>query len=278
LDIALEKPLILKGKDYKLTVLRFICPLSSINPPFSLKGKTFKVAIKNNSASGYASETITSQVRSISDFVSIVNNLLSTAHNQLYNNGLQPYIYFQSENRLFYMIVPELYLSGPDDLQIYFNETLYYYVSGFPAMDVILNNEVYKQIMVYDIADDGFKYQPPVISANYGGRWTSPGYARKVAAEYRTDYKFNWLMSVIVTSTLPILQDFMPDVNEFGLQNSTLIYRPESEFKWIDIFNDTPIDRFSFNFMWMSSDQNVHQLYLNPGESVSLKLYFRSIH
>jgi hypothetical protein len=204
------------------------------------------------------------------------------------------------------MIVPELYLSGPDDIHIYFNETLYYYVSGFPAMDVILNNEVYKQIMVYDIADDGFKYEPPVITSNYGGRWTTAGYARKVAAEYRTDYKFNWLLSVMVTSnlpirqetmpmrtgnvfpnldnrvsyisTLPILQDFIPDVNEFGLQNSTLVYRPESEFKWIDIFNDTPIDRFSFNFMWMSSDQNVHQLYLNPGESVSLKLYFRSIH
>jgi hypothetical protein len=160
--------------------------------------------------------------------------------------------------------------------------------------------------MVYDIADDGFQYQPPVSSSNYGGWWSNPGFARKVAAEYRTDYKFNWLSSVLVTSnlpirqeimpmrtgivfpnfdnrvsyisTLPILQDFRPDVNEFGLQNSTLVYRPESEFRWIDIYNDTPIDRFSFNFMWMSSDQNVHQLYLNPGESVSLKWYFRSIH
>jgi hypothetical protein len=232
--------------------------------------------------------------------------MLKTAHNQLYNNGQPPYIYFQSENRLFYLVVPEFYLSGPDDLQIYFNETLYYYVSGFPSKDVFINGQLYKQIIVYDIADDGFKYQPPVITSNYGGRWSNPGYARKVAAEYRTDYKFNWLLTVLVTSnlpirqeilpmrtgivfpnldnrvsyisTLPILQDFRPDVNEFGLQNSTLVYRPESEFRWIDIYNDTPIDRFSFNFMWMSSDQNVHQLYLNPGESVSLKLYFRSIH
>jgi hypothetical protein len=42
LDIGLEKPLLLKGKDYKLTVLRFICPLSGVQSPFSLKGKTFK--------------------------------------------------------------------------------------------------------------------------------------------------------------------------------------------------------------------------------------------
>jgi hypothetical protein len=231
---------------------------------------------------------------------------LLTAHQQLYNNGQPPYIYFQSENRLFYLIVPEFYLIGPDDLQIYFNEQLYYYVSGFPSKDVIIGGQLFKQVIVYDIADDGFQYQPPVKTSNYGGRWTSIGYARKVAAEYRTDDKFNWLLSVLVTSnlpirqeilpmrtgiifpnldnrvsyisTLPILQDFIPDVNEFGLQNSTLIYRPESEFRWIDIFNDTPIDRFSFNFMWMSSDQNIHQLYLNPGESVSLKLYFKSIY
>jgi hypothetical protein len=144
-----------------------------------------------------------------------------------------------------------------------------------------------------------------VKTNNYGGRWTSQGYARKVAAEYRTDYKFKWLLSVFVTinlpirheilpmrtgiifpnlnnrvsyiRTLPILQDFRPDVNEFGLQNSTLIYSPDSEFRWIDIYNDTPIDRFSFNFMWMSSDQNIHQLYLNPGESVCLKLYSKLI-
>jgi hypothetical protein len=79
-------------------------------------------------------------------------------------------------------------------------------------------------------------------------------------------------------STLPILQDFRPDVNEFGLQNSILIYSAYSEFRWIDILNDTPIDRFSFNFLWMSSDQEIHQIYLNPGESISLKIYFKSIY
>jgi hypothetical protein len=241
LDIGLEKPLLPKGKDYKLTVLRFICPLSSVQPPFSLKGKTFKVIIENNSTSGTANQTISDTVQSISDFVSIVNNLLLTAHQQLYDSSQPPYIYFQSENRLFYLIVPEFYLIGPDDLQIYFNESLYYYVSGFPSKDVIIGGQLFKQTIVYDIADDGFQYQPPVKTSNYGGRWTSPGYARKVASEYTTDYKFNWLISVLVTSnlpirhevlpmrtgpvfqnlnnpvsyisTLPILQDFRPDVN-----------------------------------------------------------------
>jgi hypothetical protein len=67
------------------------------------------------------------------------------------------------------MIVPELYLIGPDDLQICFNEALYYYVSGFPAKAVYIGGQLYKQIIVYDIADDGFKYQPPLITIDYGG-------------------------------------------------------------------------------------------------------------
>jgi hypothetical protein len=49
LDIGLEKPLLPKGKDYKVTVLRFVCPFSTVHPSFSLKGKTFQVIIKNNS-------------------------------------------------------------------------------------------------------------------------------------------------------------------------------------------------------------------------------------
>jgi hypothetical protein len=77
---------------------------------------------------------------------------------------------------------------------------------------------------------------------------------------------------------LPVLTDFRPDVNQFGLQNSSLIFFPTGEFWWIDLLSDGPLDRLSFNFLWQSSDQQIHQLELNPGESVSLKLYFKSLY
>jgi hypothetical protein len=90
------------------------------------------------------------------------------------------------------------------------NETLYYYLSGFPSKDEVISGQLFKRIIVYDIVDDGFKYQPPVITTNYGGQWVSLGYACKVAAEYRTDYKFNWLLSVLVTSNIPIRHEILP--------------------------------------------------------------------
>jgi hypothetical protein len=63
LDIGLEKPLLPKGKDYKVTVLRFVCPLSTVSPSFSFKGKTFDVVIRNNLSSGNTGQNITTEVQ-----------------------------------------------------------------------------------------------------------------------------------------------------------------------------------------------------------------------
>jgi hypothetical protein len=79
-------------------------------------------------------------------------------------------------------------------------------------------------------------------------------------------------------STLPILTDFRPDVNQFRLQNSSLIFFPTGKFRWIDLLSDSLLDRLSFDFLWQLTDQQIHELELNPGESVSLKLYFRSLY
>jgi hypothetical protein len=45
IDVALEKPILRKCSDYKLTILRFQCPLTTIFPPYSLASTEFKVII-----------------------------------------------------------------------------------------------------------------------------------------------------------------------------------------------------------------------------------------
>lgn len=238
--------------------------------------------------------TLTSSVQSISEFVGIVNDMLKSCHTNIYPDGKPPYIFFQPENRLFYLVIPELYIISPDDIQVLMNETLYTYFSGFPASDEIISGKLYKQIRVYDIPDDGLNYQPPPL------RWTGTGYARKIPAEYPSDFRFNDLQAVIVTSniqvrnewiplkstnnnisyisTLPVLTDFRPVLERYGQQNSSLMYYPSSEYRWIDLLYDGPIDRLSFAFWWQSMDQQLHRILLAPGESVSIKLYFRSIY
>jgi hypothetical protein len=45
MDVPLEKPILRKMSDYKLTILRFQCPLTTVFPPYNLLGTEFRVTI-----------------------------------------------------------------------------------------------------------------------------------------------------------------------------------------------------------------------------------------
>jgi hypothetical protein len=58
LDVALEKPIVNRAKDDKMTILRFQCPLTSVDPPFSVINKEISVIVRNNSVSQSRSQTL----------------------------------------------------------------------------------------------------------------------------------------------------------------------------------------------------------------------------
>jgi hypothetical protein len=300
IDVALEKPILKKCNDYKLTILRFQCPLTSIYPPFSVKSQTFGVIIESGSTSTMQIQTLY-DVDSIMVFIDNINGLLQIAHNIVVgNNSKPPYLYYNPETLLFYFVIPIEYYNATPHIKIFFNQTLHTYLSGFPALKFpnYANNEDWYELRIFTLPDEGYNYVPP--------RWTANGTARRMTSEYPTDFRFNQFQSVIITSnipirqetipqptqgatintnnpysyisTLPILTDFRSTLERYGQQNSSIIYFPTSEFRWIDLLSNGPLDRLSFNFLWQSTDQSINQIYLSPGESASLKLYFRSIH
>jgi hypothetical protein len=79
-------------------------------------------------------------------------------------------------------------------------------------------------------------------------------------------------------ATLPVVSDFRASIARYGDQNSELIYFPPGEYRWIDLLFDGPLDRLSFDFRYQLIDQSVNQIMLSPGDSVSLKIYFKSIY
>jgi hypothetical protein len=211
-----------------------------------------------------------------------------------------PYVYYQPQEKLMHFVVPAEYNGSA---HIFVNRGIYTFLRGFPFQKIDDNNYMLR----YYVPDNSILYSPPVQTlANKFPKWQIAGEAINIPQEYSSDYRFNQLQSVIVTSnlpirqetlpqsmqqnvfnpsnplsyisTLPILTDFRPDVDQFGLQNSSLIFFPTGEFRWIDLLSDGPLDRLSFDFLWQSSDQEIHELELNSGESVSLKLYLRSLY
>jgi hypothetical protein len=307
IDVPLEKPILRKMSDYKLTILRFQCPLTTVFPPYNLQGTEFQVTISTATHSETRTSTVWSLSLYIGDFLEfLLYPMINSCHMAMVShiNGADtqrpPYVYYQPQEKLLHFVVPAEY---GNSAHIFVNRGIYKFISGFPFQKIDENNYMLR----YYAPDNSILYSPPVQTAvNKYPKWQVAGEAINIPQEYPTDYRFNQLQSVIVTSnlpirqetlpqntqqnvfnpsnplsyisTLPILTDFRPDVDQFGLQNSSLIFFHTGEFRWIDLLSDGPLDRLSFDFLWQSSDQEIHELELNPGESVSLKLYFRSLY
>jgi hypothetical protein len=155
------------------------------------------------------------------------------------NTGSPPYVYYQPEQKLMYFVVPAEYNGSAN---IFVNRAVYEFISGFPFLKI--DDDTY--MLFYYAPDNSLLYSPPVqTTINKFPKWQSSGEAIGVPQEYPRDYRFNQLQSVIVTSNLPIRQetlpqstqqnvfnpnnplsyisplpiltDFRPDVNQFGL-------------------------------------------------------------
>jgi hypothetical protein len=260
IDVPLEKPILRKMNDYKLTILRFQCPLTTVFPPYSLQGTEFQVTISTATHSESRSVTGGTLSSYIGDFLDfLLNPLINACHNAIANDieGADsrrlPYVYYQPQEKLMHFVVPAEYRHS---VNILVNRGIYKFISGFPFQKI----DEDKYMLRYYVPDNSILYSPSVQSAaNKFPKWQVAGEAINIPQEYPTNYRFNQLQSVIVTSnlpirqetlpqstqqnvfnpsnplsyisTLPILTDFRPDVNQFGLQNSTLIYFPTGEFR-----------------------------------------------
>jgi hypothetical protein len=106
IDVGLEKPILRKCSDYKVTILRFQCSLTSVQPPYNLNGKSIKIIIRNTTSSNTQSVILNHTVNTIFDFIQVVNSMLFIAHNSVTGDSTQPpYLYFQPENKLFYFVI-----------------------------------------------------------------------------------------------------------------------------------------------------------------------------
>jgi hypothetical protein len=118
-------------------------------------------------------------------------------------------------------------------------------------------------------------------------------------SEFHTGSRFNDVQNIIVTTNIPIRQEMLPQISnpsinqslsyistlgifsdfvvnitEFGQQYDDLIYYQQSQFRWTDLMSDNQLDRLSFTFLYQKTDQSINKIYINPGDSASIKVYF----
>jgi hypothetical protein len=162
IDVPLEKPILRKMNDYKLTILRFQCPLTTVFPPYSLQGTEFQVTINT----AYHSETRSGTGGTLSSYVGdfldfLLNPLINACHSAMvpYINGADArrlsYVYYQPQEKLMHFVVPAEYNGS---VSIFVNRGIYKFISGFPFQKI--DDDRY--MLRYYVPDGSILYSPPV--------------------------------------------------------------------------------------------------------------------
>jgi hypothetical protein len=300
IDVSLEKPLLKKCSDYKLSIMRFRIPLDTIYPAFHMNGMFFQVTIRLAGNNYTASTTVNYTIYSINEFIAVVNDLLYNAYHSIptFPPNSPPYILY--ENDRFSFVFPTLFFVGSNPaLTVIFSPDLFYFIGGLPAKPssaipghyelYLMQKKVYLS-PVYDLAG-------VAVSSSSSGLTKYNSFI--IHSEFSTSNRFNDIQSIILTTNIPIRQEQLPQIRDinnpsnityistfgilsdfsihierFGQQYEELIYFPQSEFRWIDLISDSQLDRLSFTFWYQRNDQSIHKMKLNPGDSCSIKLYF----
>jgi hypothetical protein len=226
LDVALEKPILDKCSDYKMTILRFHCPLYSIRPNYIIKGQQFVVRLFDGALYYQASTSVGKIDQSIYEFVATVNDLFKTVWTNYYtshpNNGTsygQPFLTYDPVTDLFSLIVPYYFYFGAYKLDVQVNPTVFYYIAGIPAE--LLFDGFYRFVSniittPQNTIEDRYyicKYynnNNTNNAINLQGNDPTKYNALRFHAEFSTSYRFNDFQSVLVLSNIPIRQETIP--------------------------------------------------------------------
>jgi hypothetical protein len=241
---------------------------------------------------------------SILGFIDVLNQLLVLLTQDLGQpQNAAPYFTWDENTGKFYLIVSFAITNELDFIDV--NRDVHFFMAGFPFIKL---PDGFYRLHIRKGINDNFYYISPRYNNSgipLAGIPPTQFNSYKIASEFNTDYRFNLLQSVVVLSnipvrqetlplatqnavvnqsnplsyiaSLPILNDFRGLIERYGDQNSNLLYVNQGEFRWMDLISDKPLDRLSFDFRWQRTDQSLEQLLLEPGESISIKIYFRSI-
>jgi hypothetical protein len=303
IDVAIEKPILPKASDYKMTIIRFNAPLDSIIPNYDMSDRTFTIRFRAG-PNVYTRSISGSNIVSFSilSFINTVNQLLGLLTQDIGLPAIQsPYFIWDENTGKFYLIVSVHVYNEITSIDI--NRDLQFFMGGLPVVQL---PDGFYNITLKNGINDNYYYLSPQYNNNgipLIGNSPTQYNAYKIASEFNTDYRFNLLQSVVILSNIPVRQETLPLatqnpvanqtnplsyiatlpilfrglINRYGDQNSNLLYSNQGEFRWMDLISDKPLDRLSFDFRWQKTDQSLLQLLLRPGESISIKIYFRSI-
>lgn len=77
-----------------------------------------------------------------------------------------------------------------------------------------------------------------------------------------------------VSALTPILTDFVPFLDFAGQDRTTAFYNPTSQYRLVDLKSSERLNTIDIKIYWQDTNQNVHPIFVNKYQQISLKLGF----
>ena len=229
-------------------------------------------------------------------FIAMMNRALQQAHRQLYpvvegeENTQPPFFKYDAPSQLITLYSPSQY--DTDNCYICFNNSLLQYFLGLTTISLNQGN---------NLANGRDNVITPVYGSLDKVKINIGGYDEEY---YKTSYQYssyaywNWLKSVLITTTMNvnseaffinnnsnnqnvnfqnILEDFMPDLAQSasaGVQNSIFTYDAPSLYRIWSFNQKTPLYRVNLGISLVDTYNNQYPLLLPKGQSANFKIMF----
>lgn len=77
-----------------------------------------------------------------------------------------------------------------------------------------------------------------------------------------------------VSSTLPVVSDFVLSYDQFNQISSVIVYNPSAQYRYVDLIGTNPINKIDLQFFYMDRFGNKLPIYISPTNEISVKIAF----
>ncbi len=293
----LTQPLISDPSKYHISVVSFNVSGNAI-PLFNFVDGKYKVTLSYLGQDfptvvpfiPYSTNTTSRVIFNYQAFTDMVNSALQSSFNDLqavFSLAApidRPYITFNPVSLLFTLVATGDWYdyNNPNHIQVFFNNPLISLYSGFESFFYGFNQPSGKDSEI--IIKDNFNF-------NYTGSVTQ---VYSMIQTYATLFRWNDILRIALTTNtlgcktqtlqdnnsfgnpnyVPILASFIPEIGTGEDAKGYINYSP-AFLTYVDLTGNTPLRSFDFQFVYITKELSINQIYLLPGEAATLLLLFK---
>jgi len=229
---------------------------------------------------------------------SLINNAFTTATTNANLGGagisLAPRIQYDPTTNRFVLYAEKSRFANNviGGVQIWFNQVLYDLFQSLPFTTYDLNGFIRLSV------DRVLNPRENTATANDNTKLIGAVNTWAMIQNYPTLQQLNTARSIVITSDLPCVNEYINSIGEVNSSNVSSIqlpivsdfilaselgydvftqlnYLPTAEYRIFDLVSSSPLTKISLNFFWSDQQGVLHPLIISPKRTISCKVMFR---